>query len=196
MHPPSHIVCYVRGAHRLQGAPLAAHPQPGDHAHGDAQRRRPPPAEHERLLPPHPAPAGPSSQAAHPQCAPGCMAHTHTVAHFSWRRAAPGGPQHGRTAHARRAPPQRRHGASPRDPHAQPNYMAHPAPHTSTGEAVCGPVALPFPRDRNVDVCAARSKRANRPCLTSPSCAASCAPHAPHPHRRGSASWLLHRAAR
>ena len=61
-----------------------------------------------------------------------------------------------------------------------PITCAHPAPHTSTGEAVCGPVALPFPRDRNVDVCAARSRRANRPCLTSPSCAASCAPHAPH----------------
>ena len=132
--------------------------------------------------------------------------HTHSVrrapwhTHTQWPISRGGerhrGPQHGRTAHARRAPPQRRHGGSPRDPHAQPNYMAHPAPHTSTGEAVCGPVALPFPRDRNVDACAVRSWRANRPCLTSPSCAASCAPHAPHPHRRGSASCLLQWAAR
>ena len=64
-----------------------------------------------------------------------------------------------------------------------------------------GPAALSIvytlPRDRQDAVCAVRFWRPDRPCLASPSCAASRAPHArPLPHRCGSASWLLQWAAR
>jgi len=64
----------------IQGAPRAAHRQPGDHAHTAMHsRQRPPPAERRAAPPLAPRSSGrPASQAAHPQCAPGCVAHTHT----------------------------------------------------------------------------------------------------------------------
>ena len=66
-----------------------------------------------------------------PQCAPGCVAHEHT----QWALLMAGERHRSyRTAHARRAPTQRRHGgrfpARPRQPTAH-NCMAHPAPHNT-----------------------------------------------------------------
>ena len=90
-------------------------------------RQRPPPAERRAGLSlSHPALA--SSQAAHPQPAPGCVAHTHTHrgGGSSWRARRYAAARHaflrsGRTGGV---------SARPRPPTAH-NCMAHPVPHTT-----------------------------------------------------------------
>ena len=87
----------------------------------------PPPAERVRL--PSSTQLQPPHKLHTPQPAPGCVAHKHT----QWALLMAGDRHRSyRTAHARRAPTQRRHGgrfpARPRQPTAH-NCMAHPAPH-------------------------------------------------------------------
>ena len=128
--PRKLLVC---GTH-LRNRRRAAHPhQPGEIARTHTamrSRRRPPPA---RRAPFSRTQLHPASQAAH----------NHSVRRAVWRTNTHSGPcswrarrhRSYRTAHARRAPTQRRHAgrvpARPRLPPTAHNCMARPAPHTT-----------------------------------------------------------------